>query len=98
MSLKDYIKKKIFHNKNVIKRLHQNYITFMKLEYNKKHGNNNNGMSNFNENDFDLEKTKKLIFDVVQNSGIAQKRSRHLDVTDFLRLMKLFNDKGIHFK
>ena len=83
---------KIFHNKNVIKQLHKNYITFIKMQ----RKNNNN--SNFNENNFDYEKTKKMIFDVVQKSGIATKRSRHLDVTDFLRLMKLFNDQGIHFK
>merc|ERR1712154_123617 len=45
---------KIFHNKNVIKRLHKNYITFMKMK---------NVNKKYNDNDFDLEKTKKIIFD-----------------------------------
>ena len=46
----------------------------------------------------DLQVTKTLILEIIQKSGIADKRSRHLDVTDFLRLLKLFNDRGFHFK
>ena len=80
---------KIFSNKNIIKQLHKNYVTFTKMK---------NIDKKFNDNDFDLEKTKRIISAIIQTSGVALKRSRHLDVTDFLRLLKLFNDKGIHFK
>merc|ERR1712154_636346 len=76
---------KIFSNKNIIRQLHQNHVTFCRLkaaEKNAKH----------KEGDYDLEKTKRIISSIIQNdSGMALKRARHLDVTDFLRLLKLFN-------
>lgn len=82
--------RKIFRNKNVIKKLHQNHITWKKLKFPDR---------TFSEHDFDEERTKRMILDAVDNkSGIADKRARHLDVTDYLRLLNLFNEKGIHFK
>eukprot|EP01083_Nonionella_stella_P073425 198505_1 len=82
------IQKVLGGNKNVIKQLHENRITFAKLE-----NKNKNKIERL-----DLVNTKKIVSDVIQNSGFALKRSRHLDVTDFLKLLYLFNDKGIHFK
>jgi len=41
---------------------------------------------------------KSAVLQILEQSGLAKKKSRHLDITQFLRLMKLFNDANIHFK
>mmetsp|Transcript_45408 Transcript_45408/g.75387 ORF Transcript_45408/g.75387 Transcript_45408/m.75387 type:complete len:337 (+) Transcript_45408:35-1045(+) len=92
--------RKVFSNKNVLQRLHENYGTLN--QQSKQQNSNSNSNSHHQQQrqrpNYNLEQTKKIIFDLVQKSGISDKRSRHLDVTDFLRLLKFFNDRGIHFK
>jgi len=70
----------IFRQKNNLKRLHQNYVTFIKMK---------NPDRTFSESAFDEKKTRKIVLDVIDNkSGIADKRARHLDVTDYLRAVQ----------
>ncbi|ETO22403.1 hypothetical protein RFI_14796 [Reticulomyxa filosa] len=41
---------------------------------------------------------KATIRKVLEECDLADKRPRHLDIPDFLKLMKMLNDKGFHFK
>merc|ERR1711971_1258905 len=77
---------KVFKNKNIMTQLHKNYVTLCKIQ------------GEDAKADVSVEHIKKMVLGVVKASGNGEKRSRHLDVTDFLRLLKLFNEKGIHFK
>lgn len=40
---------------------------------------------------------KALVLQVLTDSGMVEERSSKLAITDFLKLLTAFNEKGIHF-
>ncbi len=45
----------------------------------------------------EIEDMKAFVGDLLGKSEFDKKRSRTLDIDDFLRLLSLFNEKGLHF-
>lgn len=71
-----------FKNKKVIETLSKNYETHCSL--------NNKPM----EMDFDF---KKVIDEALEACQSAEKRARQMDLDDFMKLLKSFNERGVHF-
>ncbi len=44
--------------------------------------------------DFDM---KTLVLQVLTDTGLVEQRSSKLAITDFLKLLTAFNEKGVHF-
>jgi len=45
----------------------------------------------------DLPPMKQRVMNLLEQHGFSDKRSRKLDLDDFLRLLSVFNEEGIHF-
>tara|TARA_R110002050_G_scaffold104517_1_gene213949 strand:- start:3423 stop:3578 length:156 start_codon:yes stop_codon:yes gene_type:complete len=43
------------------------------------------------------EDLKKIVMDVLIENDFEKRRSRTMDLDDFLKLLNLFNEKGLHF-
>ncbi|KNC80473.1 dimethyladenosine transferase [Sphaeroforma arctica JP610] len=72
-----------FRSKAVLELLSKNYKTYCAL---------NNMMDESDE-----ESIKDKVIKLLTDSDFVEKRSRTLDIDDFLKLLKLFNDNNIHF-
>jgi len=72
----------IFRQDGVIKLIEENYKTFCSL--------------NSEKVPSDLSLGSKII-EILEKDGFSESRSRKLDIDDFLKLLKNFNDEGIHF-
>ena len=41
---------------------------------------------------------KKLVVSVLEDNDMSDKRACKMEIIDFLNLLRIFNEKGIHFK
>ena len=45
-----------------------------------------------------LRRFKKMIIGILENNDMAKKRAAKMEIMDFLNLLRLFNEAGVHFK
>ena len=50
------------------------------------------------EAEVDKNLFKNKVLKILTDSGFKEKRSSKLDIDDFLKLLHVFNESGIHFK
>jgi hypothetical protein len=46
----------------------------------------------------DIKAFKELVIKTLEENQMLEKRAIKMEIIDFLNLMKIFNEKGIHFK
>lgn len=46
----------------------------------------------------DIKAFKKIVVTALIDNQMDQKRASKMEIIDFLNLLKIFNEKGIHFK
>eukprot|EP00742_Colponemidia_sp_Colp-10_P002016 GILJ01002153.1.p1 GENE.GILJ01002153.1~~GILJ01002153.1.p1 ORF type:complete len:318 (-),score=48.54 GILJ01002153.1:271-1176(-) len=73
----------IFRTKSVIEMLEENFKTYCAL--------NNIPLAD------PLPSVKDVVVRILEENGFIEQRSSKMDIDDFLRLLKLFNEAGIHF-
>eukprot|EP00743_Colponemidia_sp_Colp-15_P001993 GILK01002166.1.p1 GENE.GILK01002166.1~~GILK01002166.1.p1 ORF type:complete len:312 (-),score=56.95 GILK01002166.1:249-1184(-) len=73
----------IFRTKSVIEMLEENFKTYCAL--------NNIPLAD------PLPSVKDVVVRILEENGFVEQRSSKMDIDDFLRLLKLFNEAGIHF-
>mmetsp|Transcript_4673 Transcript_4673/g.7235 ORF Transcript_4673/g.7235 Transcript_4673/m.7235 type:complete len:319 (+) Transcript_4673:117-1073(+) len=75
----------IFRQTTVLELLKKNYATYCSLH----------GLPFDSEQD--NSSTKEKVMGILTEGGYAEKRSAKMDIDDFLRLLALFNQAGMHF-
>lgn len=41
---------------------------------------------------------KKMVVEILEENEMQEKRACKMEIIDFLNMLKIFNEKGIHFK